>query len=119
MAQIIMWLLRKVASIAVETVVLDVVAGRTRRALVAPAKEQPVAALPSGQVDPGILLIAERIAAALEEHGLAPQEAILADGRARPNISILVVTHDAAQSGEIVDATVEPADEAQDQGLAA
>jgi len=98
MAQIIMWLLRKVASIAVETVVLDFVTGRARRrALLAPAKEEPVAELGAGDVDPGILLIAERIAAVLEEHGYQ-------------------VTNDAAEHGEIVDAVILAEEE---EGLAA
>jgi hypothetical protein len=109
MAQIILWLLRKVASTAVEAVFVDVVKGRVRRALPAPRENQrPVAELPAGEPDPAVLLIAEMIATALEQQGLTAREAILADGRAHPNISILVVAHEARQN-EIVDATVVPA----------
>jgi hypothetical protein len=119
-AQIMIWFLKKVASIALETIAMDLVMGRMRNALSAgPGEERaPVAELPAAEraighavaapVDPAILLIAEMIAAALEQQGIATHEAILADGRAHPNISILVVAQQAQQSPEIVDATVVP-----------
>jgi ABC-type iron transport system FetAB ATPase subunit len=136
MAQIITWLLKKVASMALESIVVDFVVNRALK----PGKP-PVAQLNEAEatdlsvvkntngaastagVDPAVLLIAETIATALEQQGLAAQEVLLADGRARPNISILVVTHDASQAADIVDATVVPApsvaDEETEHGIAA
>jgi hypothetical protein len=98
MPQVMMWVLRKVAAVAIESIVLNMLtslvprrmrgAGDLDRAIL--PQGGPEAALPSGQVDPKVILLAEMISTALDESGVGGVQAVVANGIG-PSISVIVV----------------------------
>ena len=118
MPRLLMWLLSKVATVAIETLMADLISGRTRRvvssaltAAPAPAPELPAAehdvevqdvdvieddGLTPETLDPQIMVLAEMLATALEQHGSGSAvQAVLNGGPAMPGVSIVLVTQDA------------------------